>query len=160
MKTITLSRVALDANILICLQYTYDDSITQNLQQLPFVFWSDGKKLYFGNDKVPYKLYDDNEKNCLTDIKDEKGDRGGFWLSADEQESFSTISSNVWKSKITGGIEGKGSLYKISNNKYAFVVYETSWGGKLENNLVIITTSDNCNTIYYGKGKKRMNLVK
>ena len=46
MKTITLSRVALDANILICLQYTYDDSITQNLQQLPFVFWSDALRSF------------------------------------------------------------------------------------------------------------------
>lgn len=121
---------------------------------------SDGKKLYFGNDKIPYKLYDNNESNCLKDIKDSEGDRGGFWLSSDKQESFSTISSNTWKSKITGGIEANGSLYKISNNKYAFVIHKNSWGGKIDNNLVIITTSDNCNTIYYGKGKKKMNLVK
>ena len=83
---------------------------------------SDGKKLYFGNDKIPYKLYDVNESNCLRDFADYEG---GFWLSLDKQESFSTIGPSTWKSKITGGIEAGGKLYKISNNKYAFFVHRT-----------------------------------
>lgn len=115
---------------------------------------SDGKKLYFGEDKVPYKYDDPDEANCLYE-KD-----AGFWRSIDGKESFSTILEPTWKSSITGGIKGTGSLYKVSANKYAFVIYKTSWNGKLENNLVIITTDNNCDTIYYGKGKKKMVYVK
>ena len=111
---------------------------------------SDQKKLYLGEDKVPYILSGSNDPNCLEDKKD-------IWYSADGKESFSTAYGGAtWKSSITGGISANGSLYKISNSKYAFVIYENSWGGKLENNLVTITISDNCNTIYYGKGKKKM----
>ena len=115
---------------------------------------SDGKKLYLRGDKVPYKLYDSKEANCLKD-------KDGIWRSIDGKESFSTYSTPKWKSSITGGINTKGSLYKISSNKYAYVVYNTSWRGKLDNTLVIITTAaDNCNTIYYGVGKKKMVLLK
>ena len=114
---------------------------------------SDGKKLYLGGDKVPYKLYDSREANCLKN-------RDGVWESIDGKESFSTDGIPTWESSITGGIKTKGSLYKISSNKYAYVIYDTSWRGKLDNTLVIITTSNNCNTIYYGKGKKKMVLVK
>lgn len=111
---------------------------------------SDGKKLYLGEDKIPYKFVDPNEANCLN------GKEAGFWRSSDGKESFSTILRPTWKSSITGGIKATGSLYKVSANKYAFVVSETSWNGKLENNVVIITTDNNCDTIYYGKGKKKM----
>jgi len=111
---------------------------------------SDGKKLYLGEDKVPYKFEDPDESNCLYEKDD------GFWRSSDGNESFSTIGSATWSSSITGGIKGAGSLYKVSANKYAFVIYKTSWNGKLENNLVIITTDNSCDTIYYGKGQKKM----
>ncbi len=111
---------------------------------------SDGKKLYIGEDKIPYKLDDPNKTICLYD------NESRFWRSSDGTESFTTRGRSEWKSTITGGIKAQGSLYKISSNKYAFVVYETSWGGKLDNNLIIITTSNDCNTIYYGKGKKKM----
>lgn len=114
---------------------------------------SDGKKLYLGEDKVPYKYEDPYEVNCLRE-------KSGTWYSIDNKESFSTIGSTTWESSITGGISANGSLYKISANKYAFVIYETSWGGKLDNDLVIISTDSNCNTIYYGKGKKKMVYVK
>tara|TARA_B110000971_G_C19984840_1_gene489077 strand:- start:296 stop:1243 length:948 start_codon:yes stop_codon:yes gene_type:complete len=114
----------------------------------------DKTKLYIGEDKVPYILENFDESNCLYDKKT-------VWSSTDGKESFSTASVHtVWKSSITGGIEVKGMIYKISNNKYAFVIYKNSWGGKIENNLVIITTANNCNTIYYGKGKKKMVNVK
>ncbi|NQV96136.1 MAG: hypothetical protein HQ482_13575 [Sphingomonadales bacterium] len=111
---------------------------------------NDGKKLYLGEDKVPYKYEDPKEANCLYD-------KQGFWRSIDGKESFH---GNEWKSSITGGIYVRGSSYKVSANKYAFVIYYTSWNGKLENNLVIITTDNNCDTIYYGKGKKKMVHVK
>ena len=107
---------------------------------------SDGKKLYMGEDKIPYKLRNLNEANCLYD-------KEGLWRSTDGKESFSGA---IWKSSITGGISATGEVYEISANKYAFVIFDTSWNGKLENNLVIITTANNCNTIYYGKGKKKM----
>jgi len=111
---------------------------------------SNKTKLYLGEDKVPYVLDGSNGVNCLKKNKD-------IWYSVDGKESFSTAyRSTTWESSITGGIEAEGSLYKISNNEYAFVIYKNSWGGKIENNLIIITTSDNCNTIYYGKGKKKM----
>ncbi len=110
---------------------------------------SDGKKLYIGGDKIPYKLKNSNGANCLKNKRD-------VWRSSDGTESFTTIGRSEWKSTITGGIKTSGILYKISSNKYAFVVDTTSWGGKLDNNLIIITTSNDCNTIYYGKGKKKM----
>ena len=115
---------------------------------------SDGKKLYLGEDKVPYKYDDPDESYCLFE-KQEPID-AGFWRSSDGNESFTTIGGATWSSSITGGITGSGYLYKVSANKYAFVIFDTSWNGKLENNLVIITTANNCNTIYYGKGKKKM----
>lgn len=110
---------------------------------------SDKTKLYIGNDKVPYILRDSKGINCL-----EK--KSSKWYSADGNESFSTISGAKWESKITGGISASGWLYKISSTKYAFVIYNTSWGGKIDNNLVIIRTDNNCNTIYYGSGRKKM----
>ena len=110
---------------------------------------SDKTKLYIGNDKVPYILRDSKGKNCLKQ-------KNTKWYSSDGSESFSTRSWAKWESKITGGISAKGLLYKISNTKYAFIISNNSWGGKIDNNLVIIRTDNNCNTIYYGSGRKKM----
>ena len=131
----------------------FDDKTRTKLPELEVRVSSDGKKVYFGEDKIPYELDNSKESNCLKD-------KDGVWKSLDGKESFSTYYVPRWKSSITGGIETSGSLYKISSNKYAYVVYSTSWRGELVNNLVIITTADNCNTIYYGKEKKKMVFVK
>lgn len=111
---------------------------------------SDKTKLYLGEDKIPYILNGSNGTNCLKD-------KNTTWYSSDNKESFSTsYGESKWKSSISGGIQVNGFLYKISNNKYAFIINRNSWGGKIENNLIIITTENNCNTIYYGIGKKKM----
>ena len=116
---------------------------------------SDRKKLYLGEDKIPYKLENLDEPNHLLAKEEIR-----LWKASDGIESFSTEDGGTWESSITGGIQAYGSLYKISSNMYAYVIYDTSWGAKLNNNLVIITTSDNWNSIYYGKGRKKMILVK
>jgi hypothetical protein len=110
---------------------------------------SDKTKLYIGNDKVPYILRGSKGINCLKK-------KSSKWYSADGSESFSTISGAKWESKITGGISASGRLYKISSTKYVFVIINNSWGGKIDNDLVIIRTDNNCNTIYYGSGRKKM----
>jgi hypothetical protein len=111
---------------------------------------SDKTKLYIGNDKVPYILRGSKGINCLKK-------KSSKWYSADGSESFSTISSGArWESKITGGISANGWLYKISSTKYVFKISNNSWGGKIDNNPVIIRTDNNCNTIYYGSGRKKM----
>jgi hypothetical protein len=119
---------------------------------------SDKTKLYIGNDKVPYILEGSNGINYL---KQKAKDNIVYWDNADESfflyyNDDDSKYEGGWDSKITGGIGVNGSVYKISNSKYAFIIENNSWGGNIANNLVIIRTENNCNTIYYGSGKKKM----
>ncbi|MGB2128153.1 MAG: hypothetical protein ACPHXR_01620 [Flavicella sp.] len=114
---------------------------------------ADGKNFYYGSDKVPYvKMPGQVFDICLLNHKHNEG--SGKWVSTDGKESFGT--DGVWRSSITGGISAWGDVLQIKKNKYAFLVSNTSWGGSLDNNFVLITVSDDCNTIYYGKSQKKM----
>ena len=119
---------------------------------------SDKTKLYIGNDKVPYILEGSNGINYL---KQKAKDNIVYWDNADESfflyyNDDDSKYRGGWDSKITGGIGVNGSVYKISNSKYAFIIENNSWGGNIANNLVIIRTENNCNVIYYGSGGKKM----
>lgn len=105
--------------------------------------------VYLGNDKVPYKNAPENA--CLRNL-----DGREYWYSVDGKESFTHGGYDTeWKSSITGGISGSGYLITLSNTQYIFKITETSWGGKLEDPYIPITTDASCNVLYYGKGKKK-----
>lgn len=134
-----------------------DERTGITLPSFNYTVSADGKKLYLGGDSVPYIIdtEETSETGCLFN-KDGKHE-GGYWKTSNGNESFEyNWYSAVWNSTISGGISASGDLYRINDRKFAFVIDETSWGGKVENNCVVITTSADCNTIYYGVGKKPM----
>ena len=130
----------------------YDTKTWIELPEFEARLSSDKTKLYIGNDKVPYILEGSNGVNCL---KQKAKVEYALWSNADERFSINGYDIE-WSSKITGGISATGSVYKISSSKYAFIIDRNSWGGKIDNNLVIIRTENNCNAIYYGSGRKKM----
>ncbi|MGB2435648.1 MAG: hypothetical protein ACPIB5_05990, partial [Flavobacteriaceae bacterium] len=134
-----------------------DERTGITLPSLNFTVSADGKKLYLGGDSVPYIIEETSKTGCLFN-KPGKHEEV-YWKTSNGNESFEYnrySEKAVWNSTISGGISATGSLYRINDRKVAFVIHYTSWGGKVENNLVVITTSADCNTIYYGVGKKPM----